>query len=71
MNVLAEFFNGFVINGFYFLRQQCSNDAIVHSAQTYRVSHIEMVIYRRRKKAQNNLFSVITGSYFQENLRNF
>ena len=29
MNVLAEFFNGFVINGFYFLRQQCSNDAIV------------------------------------------
>ena len=33
MNVLAEFFNGFVINGFYFLRQQCSNDAIVQGAE--------------------------------------
>ena len=33
VNVWAEFFNGFVINGFYFLRQQCSNDAIVRGAE--------------------------------------
>ena len=30
VSVWVGFFNGFVTNGFYFLRQQCSNDAIVH-----------------------------------------
>ena len=34
----------------------------------YRVSHIEMRYYRRWKKAQSNLFFVISWFYFQVNL---
>ena len=33
MSVWVGFFNGFVTNGFYFLRHQCSNDATVEGVK--------------------------------------
>ena len=55
----------------YFDKRLFMMKTLCYVSTSYRVSHNEMVIYRRRKRAQSSLFSEITGSYFQENLWNF